>query len=304
MAPNITTIRNLPFFDDKTIVSIEPVSADPIVLNAVVCTTERPYFVKVRNPQRDRYHRVGVRGEFEAIRAVGAAGIGPQAFYCDEEQHAIVMEHLAGTAYDPPGITSAANLPRAARAIRALHALPLCGASYDIEQVIENYLAALDGHPLLLPEQAAGARAVLARCRKSAGAQRIAMCHGDLAAHNIFECDGIKFIDLEMAGANDIHFDLATFFMFNGLNADQERDFLREYLNVDVHVGVDVDVDVDVNVGVDAAAVVDFGRLSDARYAVGARDALWALSEMASGKINEAYPRIAAYHFQLIAAMA
>ena len=58
-----------------TIVSIEPVSADPVILNAVVYTTERPYFVKVRSPQRDRYHRVGVRGEFEAIRAVGAAGI-------------------------------------------------------------------------------------------------------------------------------------------------------------------------------------------------------------------------------------
>ena len=234
----------------------------------------------MRNPQRDRYHRVNVRSEFEAICAVGAAGLGPRAFFCSEAQQSIVMEYLDGQAFTVPTITSEMNLPRAAQAIRKLHAVHPRGVSYNIETVIENYLTSLESHPLMKPEYAAGVRAILVRCQKSVGARRVAMGHGDLAAHNIFECDGIKFIDMEMAGANDLHFDLATFFMFNGLTAEQEQVFLREYGDV------------------------DSGRLADARYLVNARDGLWAISELVSGKVSDDYTRVIEHHFRAIAAMA
>jgi thiamine kinase-like enzyme len=281
MAPNENTIRNLPFFADKAILSIVQVNTDAVVFNAVVHTPQRPYFVKVRNAQRDHYHRVDVRAEFEAIRAAGEAGIGPQAFYCSAEQQCIVMEYLSGAAFDVPTITRAENLPRAARAIRMLHDLPPRGHAYDFMQVIENYLTALDGHPLLVNENVACVRAVLARCRASAHLRRVGLCHGDLAAHNIYDSDGVKFIDLEMAGANDRHFDLATFFLFNGLNTEQEQAFLREY------GGDEINMD----------------RLADVRYAVLSRDGLWALSEMASGKVNEVYRPIANYCFEHIAVL-
>jgi hypothetical protein len=49
---------------------------------------------------------------------------------------------------------------------------------------------------------------------------------------------------------------------------------------------------------------IDAGRLADVRYAVSARDGLWALAEMACGKVSDDYPRIAAHHFKLIAEMA
>ena len=275
------TIRSLPFFASKVISAIVPISGENAILNAIVETADGKYFVKVRDPHRDHYHHVTVRSEFEAIQAVGEAGIGPKAYCCCEEQQCIVMEYLAGPAFDVPGITSDVNLPRAARVIRKLHSLPVRGNLYNFEEVIENYLVELSGQPLLKPEHIDGVRGVLARCRRSASKARIALCHGDLASHNMVESDGIKFIDMEMAGANDLHFDLATFILFNGLNAQQEQRFLSEY----------------------GDTRVDLERLADARYAVCARDGLWAISEMVSGKVNEVYPRIAEYCFKVVASM-
>jgi len=271
-------ITALTFFSDKEIVEIQPVN-DPTNLNAIVRTAEGSYFIKRRDPQRDRWHLVSLHNEYHAIQTVGLAGLGPRVCAYDESSQCIVMEYLKGAPFDVAGITSEANLPRVADAIRRLHSLPPNGTSYPFEDVITHYLAELDGHPLLQPEQAAGIRAVLARCATSRQARRTVLCHGDLASHNIFESDGIKFIDLEMAGANDLYFDLAAFIMFNGLSGEREQQFLEMY------------------------GPVDLNRLTDVKYAVSAREALWAISEMASGRINDVYPACVEYHFRQIAAM-
>lgn len=271
-------IMSLAFFADKEILEILPVN-DLTKLNAVVRTADTSYFIKRRDPQRDRWHHVSLRNEYQAIQTIGLAGLGPRVYACDEPSQCIVMEYLAGTPFDVAGVTSEVNLPRVADAIRRLHALPLNGTSYPFEDVIAHYLAELDGHPLLQPEQAAEIRAVLARCAASRHARRTVLCHGDPACHNIFESGGVKFIDLEMAGANDLHFDLAAFIMFNGLSGDRELEFLQFY------------------------GPVDLNRLTNVKYAVNAREALWATSEMASGRINDFYPYCVEYHLKQIAAM-
>ncbi|MHB1355731.1 MAG: phosphotransferase [Anaerolineae bacterium] len=273
-----SVVRNLAFFTDKQVFEIMPVN-DLTKLNAVVRTANASYFVKRRDPLRDRWHLVGLVNEYLALQTVALAGLGPRVYAYDEPSQCIVMECLSGTPFDVAGITSETNLPRVAEAMRQLHATPTNGASYPFEEVLSHYLAELDGHPLLQPAQAAEIRAVLARCEASRHARRTVLCHGDLASQNMFESDRIKFIDLEMAGANDLHFDLAAFIMFNGLSGEHEQEFLRCY------------------------GPVDMNRLADVKYAVSAREALWATSEIASGRVNDFYQYCVEYHFKQIAAM-
>jgi Ser/Thr protein kinase RdoA (MazF antagonist) len=273
---NENRIRALAFFESEPVTEVT-VMADGKNANYIVATSLRRYFVKTRTVERDRYHSVSIRHEYDALRVVGDAGLAPRAMHISDDSRVIVMECLEGAPCDA-AIRAPENLPRAALALTQLHALDPRGVTYRFEAVIGNYLLRLSGSPLLTEEYAGCVRWVLAECLRSAGSARQAMCHGDLAPQNMMESGGIKLIDLEMAGENDLHFDLATFILFNGLSPGEEAYFLQLYGEVSPE------------------------RLHHAKLAVSARDGLWALSEMADGKTEALYPQCAQSHLAIMSA--
>jgi thiamine kinase-like enzyme len=276
MSTHENRIRDLAFFASEPVMEVTPV-ADGKGANYIATTALRKYFVKTRTLKRDRYHSVDIRHEYAALRAVGEAGLGPRALHISADGRTLVMEYLEGTPCQSTSIKSEANLPRAARALRQLHAVDPLGVRYHFEAVLDHYLLALSGNPLLTADGVESVRWVLALCQQSVGHARLAMCHGDLGAQNLMESEGIKFIDLEMAGENDLHFDVAMFILFNGLSAEEETRFLGMY-GTGVHLE----------------------RLRHVKLAVSAREGLWALSEITDGKTDALYPHCASAHLATI----
>jgi thiamine kinase len=164
--------------------------------------------------------------EWEVLRAVGAAGLGPAPVLRDPGRGVLVTEYLGGHPWSEDELADASRLNALGRGLRAVHEIPFAGKAFDPVATAEGYArAAGAGHAELL------------RCvQRLAGdlydaAGRRCLCHHDPHAGNVIDgADGrLRFIDWEYAAVGDPLFDLAVVVRHHQLAPGQARLLLQAW---------------------------------------------------------------------------
>ncbi|HET8697309.1 MAG TPA: phosphotransferase [Gammaproteobacteria bacterium] len=184
-----------------------------------------------------------VATEAEAMRAASAAGLAPAVVAVDAASATLLTEYRAGAAaWTPADAREPANIARAARLLRALHAVQVPIPPYGAERITRGYLAALAAAaraPSPAPEvgDCFGARGAawadelveLAR-NFDACHPPTALCHNDLAAANFLDGGGeLLLVDFEYAARASPLLDLAGLAAMNGFTAPERRRLLEVY---------------------------------------------------------------------------
>lgn len=200
----------------------EVLAVTPVSRTFRVLADGRPAVLRVDEPLA---RRLGLNRAAEpaVLRAVAAAGLGPDCLAADAGRGTLLTGWLPGRAWTVPDLREPAKLQRAAVLLRQVHGLPAAGPELDLAAAIDRY-AALGGAPAAVPARTA--RELLARCLASAGAEaggaanRPCLCHGDPTPGNfIAGTDGtLRLIDWEYAGLGPPAFDLAGLAVGAGLD--------------------------------------------------------------------------------------
>ncbi|WP_158678142.1 phosphotransferase family protein [Pseudoalteromonas sp. T1lg23B] len=134
-------------------------------------------------------------------------------------------EKLALFAFAPE-TTKSLDLDSVLRCLLEIHAF---SADIECETLdIGNLLQEMDMTPYSFAEQALN----WAQNKISSLPKNMAFCHNDLVKDNIIGvAQGIKFIDFEYAGYNDIFFDLAALSSSFKLTTAQQNDMLDAYFS-------------------------------------------------------------------------
>lgn len=165
------------------------------------------------------------RRQEAAVQTVAAgAGLANDVLYADSRIY--LTDYVDGAVWSPATFDEEGSLERLARALRRLHALPLCGRAFDAAFAGRVYAARIrrDG-------------AMVALCIRIIDAiepaRDVRLCHNDLVAENIISTPEIRFLDWEFACDNDPLFDLATVVEHHGLSRDQALSLLGACFGAD-----------------------------------------------------------------------
>ncbi|MBL8200256.1 MAG: phosphotransferase family protein [Chromatiales bacterium] len=192
----------------------ESLAVTPVSRTWRVLADGRQAVLRVDEPAA---RRLGLNRAAEpaVLRAVAAAGLGPDCLAADPARGTLLTGWLPGRAWSAADLREPANLRRAAGLLRRVHDLPPPGPAaglpvLDLAAAVDRY-ATLAGPAASLP--ARRARAALARCLAAdAGvAAPPCLCHGDPTPGNFIAApDGsLWLIDWEYAGLGPPAFDLA-----------------------------------------------------------------------------------------------
>ena len=157
--------------------------------------------LKIDNEVRDVPH--GSRIEEAAVQSRAAAsGLAGDVLYADDV--ALMTEYVEGRVWESADLELGGNIERVAVALQRLHALPLCGRTFDAIAAARRYAARIERrHETLLTH----CMQVVESIQQPAD---LNCCHNDLVAANIIAAPDIMFLDWEYACDNDPLFDLAT----------------------------------------------------------------------------------------------
>jgi len=171
--------------------------------------------------------------EARVLKAAGAAGLAPQLLHCDPLRGVFVSRWVSGRSWSTQEARSCAKFGSIAGLLRRVHELRVEAPVRLFGPLawVERYSAALArvGRPAEPALRAAAAARLddLARLPGVAGA----LCHSDLHAMNLIECDqSLILLDWEYAHVSEPLWDLAGWSANNDLQAEAQRSLLAQYL--------------------------------------------------------------------------
>ncbi len=152
--------------------------------------------------------------------------LAPEVVFAHPGSGLIVTRYLAGQSLDVKAL-SGSLMRQLASLLRAVHALPRSGRSFDAVAAARRYLDALQGQ-----HRRTGKRCleILARGTE---VRSVTLCHNDLVHSNIILGDRLRLIDWEYACDNDPLFDLATIVAHHELDESEAGQLLAAYGDVD-----------------------------------------------------------------------
>lgn len=115
-----------------------------------------------------------------------------------------------------------------AKALKKLHGAEIkTTAKYDMFGKLKSYKNALLGETNL---DSKIENKIIKEVEKIFDKDPLVLCHNDLVHNNLLFLDkGVKIIDWEYAGLNNLYFDLASFISENDLSDEQAEFFLSKY---------------------------------------------------------------------------
>lgn len=152
--------------------------------------------------------------ELAVHRNAAAAGLAPPIVHADPDAGVLVYEYLPGAVWDSAALADPAGMEALGALLRAVHALPRSGVSFDAPAIAHRYRAALDAGSARRVDADACVRAVERAPRRT----DYACCHNDIVASNIVGAESLKLLDWEYACDNDPFYDLAALVGYHRLD--------------------------------------------------------------------------------------
>ena len=165
------------------------------------------------------------RAEARIQSAAAMRGLANAVLYVTDTVY--LSEFVDGDVWTAEHLQNDENICALAAAVRALHALPLCGRVFDPVAAASSYLPDIgDADPLL-------AKRCMDTIQSVQQPQHLCCCHNDLVAENILIAESLRFLDWEYAADNDPFFDLATIVAHHRLSSRQADLLLNAYFDGD-----------------------------------------------------------------------
>ena len=142
-------------------------------------------------------------------------------------ERAYLCEYIEGRVWSRADLASDDKLRLLATALKALHALPLTGRTFDFKDAVLPYMAKIDQRDVATARRFADL--LLARSQPP----NLCCCHNDLVVENIIATPALQFLDWEYACDNDPFFDIATLITHHDLTDAQASLFLNSYFDGD-----------------------------------------------------------------------
>ncbi|MFC6237487.1 phosphotransferase [Longivirga aurantiaca] len=180
--------------------------------NLKVTTPEGVFVARLSSPEsallaidRDAEHANSV--------AAAASGAAPDVIAFAPEVSVLVVRFVDGSTWSPSDVLEPQNAPRAAEALRMLHAGPRFANDFDMLRLQPQYLALCQERGFRLPD-----RYLDFADHASAIADALAVrpvptvpCNNDLLAANVIDTgDRVWLIDYEYSGNNDPFFEVGN----------------------------------------------------------------------------------------------
>jgi thiamine kinase len=167
--------------------------------------------------------------EFVVLRRAANAGLAPELIYSDPDARILLCRYLPGHVWGNECIVKPRNLDAVGRLLQKVHALPLCGNTFDASAVASSYARKIRNY--------ADLHYFSGRCTELFWAvestAEICCCHNDMVAANIIATPKLMLIDWEYACDNNPLFDIASLVGFHDLQDDQARRILVAYAGDD-----------------------------------------------------------------------
>jgi thiamine kinase len=214
----------------EAIVSVEPVKHGLTNDSWLVRTQTDAVIVRASNAAEEEL-RIDRASEAAILRAVAAAGIGPEVLLCEPADRILVTRY-AGTTWTQEDALRLPNIERLAGLLARLHELEVPAGARQVELIsaIEGYLATLDRYQVQtgLTSQPVRSRAteIAQELSRSSSAR---LCHNDVHHLNVVEAGELRLVDWEYAGAGEPLFDLASACVYNGYDRVQREALLSAY---------------------------------------------------------------------------
>jgi len=219
-------ITAIPFFCTRPVLHIDILTEGKNNRNYKVTTPGESFFVKI-------FHQVSAQGvnrqaEYEMLQKLYHAGYGVKPLAFDLTTHSLITEFLEVPIWHPHELRRPTVLKVFGETLHLLHDLSPVKYHYTIEDLLDRYWISLKD-----TDEGKAIQTLFESTRANietfAAPEDLRFCHNDLYHANLLQHDGIKFIDLEMAGMNDLYFDLAAFIHFQQLDQQQINLFLQAY---------------------------------------------------------------------------
>jgi thiamine kinase-like enzyme len=174
--------------------------------------------------------------EAAVTRAAAAAGLAPDVVAVDAEAGILLTEYRASArAWSADDARRPANIERAARLLRSLHALEMNAPAFAAERIARDYLAALSAgvdarRAHFDAREQSWVDELLERARYyDATYPATVLCHNDLVAANVLDDGRLVLIDFEYAVRAAPVLDLAGLAGMNDYGAHERRELLAAY---------------------------------------------------------------------------
>ena len=188
----------------------------------LVETDDRRAVLKIdRHPRCAPFNTRAAEAQVQTQAA--QAGLAAAVLFASETVY--MTEYVDGTVWSTTSLEQIENLEQLAAALRALHALPLTGRSF-------NAIAAAHGYAGCISDaEADKVRDCLQKIESIPLLRDLCCCHNDLVAANIIAAPDVRFLDWEYACDNDPLFDLATVVAHHRLSTERAEFLLNAYFN-------------------------------------------------------------------------
>ena len=195
---------------------LEDVQAEPLKgltnSNFLLTVQGERFVLRVAGENGDRLN-INRQAEQEILSLVAEAGIGAEVLHYLLPQGHLVTRYIDGRHLSLADYRQAENLRRIVETLKRLHALPPVAARFSPFRRVEHYARQARSLGVAMPEDLEGMLATMKAIEgdqaRDPGPWR-RLCHNDLFCVNVLDDGGIRFIDWEFAGVNDIYYDLAT----------------------------------------------------------------------------------------------
>ncbi len=171
--------------------------------------------------------------EYEILRHVGRAGVGPEPVYVSQDAGVLVMRYIDGEPMSVESVRKPDNIRRIVRTLKKVHALPPPRYRLDLEEVVHRYCETVQESGLPFAQHLVALRPrIFARVREWAnGTEETCLCHNDLFHSNMIDGAGISFIDWEYASVGDPMFELAALTQYHQFTGHHSEYLLEQYFN-------------------------------------------------------------------------
>ncbi len=136
-----------------------------------------------------------------------------------------MTEYVDGNVWSNASLDENENLEQLAAALRALHALPLTGRTFDAVAAAHDYARQITG---VDPDRV---RDCVQKIEFTPIPTNLCCCHNDLVAANIIATPELRFLDWEYACDNDPLSDLATIVAHHRLSTARADYLLNAYFD-------------------------------------------------------------------------
>jgi aminoglycoside phosphotransferase (APT) family kinase protein len=213
-------------------VDIEPLGQGLISETYRVRRNGLAYTLKAAAPSRQQFG-LSFAWEVKLLEGATASGLAPPLVYHDAER-VIIWRWVTGQPWAAQEAGLPENIRSMAQLLRRVHALPIPLPS-DLKGPqwwIDKYSAMLLREtPRRLDPGLAEAAAIYLREVEQLPQAAGVVCHSDLHAMNVLECDeGLILLDWEYAHVSDPLWDLAGWCANNDFETQTQQELLLEYL--------------------------------------------------------------------------